>query len=346
MDLPVQVTFYLRHIFAAAYVAVFLGVVRFAASWDGLDFWKRAGVFYEPGPWCERERTAAFVREPANAWSDFSFLAVGFYQIYCAAYDWLVKSPNNPARNPMVAYPLISLVSGVANCLHAVGTFTFHSCRCHEGHRMDCGFMFAVTSFPLFYNIFRTMCAERYNTRGSTGSATSRPTHSSSIATSTRTPPATKDKRGGHLLVGFAEMTPADVTCFIGSYVVVVMAFVWVTGETFFGDVLRDIMMGLLIVADLATFSYYSKNYVTSPTAKRRDSIAWGICFFFLAVAFACHTFDRKKIFCDPDSWVQGHAIWHVSCAVCLHFMYVSFRRENYPDVFTSFHVHPRSTSS
>lgn len=38
---------------------------------------------------------------------------------------------------------------------------------------------------------------------------------------------------------------------------------------------------------------------------------------------------DRKNIFCDPDSLIQGHALWHLLNAVALLLIYFSYRSEN-----------------
>jgi hypothetical protein len=55
------------------------------------------------------------VGEPVNAWSDFSFLAVGFFMIYCGVHNmlWPVQnSKGEKAMNPMVSYPIVSIVWG------------------------------------------------------------------------------------------------------------------------------------------------------------------------------------------------------------------------------------------
>ena len=52
-------------------------------------WWPAPGTpSYDPGPWCERERTQDFLREPANASSDFAYLALSLYILTCAARDF------------------------------------------------------------------------------------------------------------------------------------------------------------------------------------------------------------------------------------------------------------------
>lgn len=47
-----------------------------------------------------------------------------------------------------------------------------------------------------------------------------------------------------------------------------------------------------------------------------------------LAIAFLIWILDITKIFCDPYSVWQGHAIWHVLGAVAIFFLYVYFESE------------------
>ncbi len=42
-----------------------------------------------------------------------------------------------------------------------------------------------------------------------------------------------------------------------------------------------------------------------------------------MAVAFAVWTLSRSGApLCDPHSWVQGHAVWHLLCAVAAYCLY------------------------
>ena len=51
----------------------------------GINPWQNCD--YDPGPWCEQEKTKNLVREFSNAFSDISFLAISFYMIICAKFD-------------------------------------------------------------------------------------------------------------------------------------------------------------------------------------------------------------------------------------------------------------------
>lgn len=58
--------------------------------------------------------------EPANAWSDFSFLAVGLFMIYCGIHNsvWpVINAKGEKLSNPIVNFPTISIVWGGASRL-------------------------------------------------------------------------------------------------------------------------------------------------------------------------------------------------------------------------------------
>jgi len=47
-------------------------------------------------------------------------------------------------------------------------------------------------------------------------------------------------------------------------------------------------------------------------------------------IAFICWILDRQDVWCNPDSLLQGHAIWHILCATSILFLYLSFRVEKF----------------
>ena len=52
---------------------------------------------------------------------------------------------------------------------------------------------------------------------------------------------------------------------------------------------------------------------------------AWGT----LILAFIIWTLDITKIICNPNSWLQGHALWHLLGAAAGGFLYLYYRSEN-----------------
>jgi len=47
-----------------------------------------------------------------------------------------------------------------------------------------------------------------------------------------------------------------------------------------------------------------------------------------LATACATWILDTTRVVCSPDSWLQGHATWHILMAVLIGFMYLYYRSE------------------
>lgn len=52
-----------------------------------------------------------------------------------------------------------------------------------------------------------------------------------------------------------------------------------------------------------------------------------------LATAFAIWQLDINKIWCDPRSWLQGHAVWHALCALSCGLIFLYYRSETAGDV-------------
>ncbi|RIK53806.1 hypothetical protein DCC62_32135 [candidate division KSB1 bacterium] len=48
-----------------------------------------------------------------------------------------------------------------------------------------------------------------------------------------------------------------------------------------------------------------------------------------LLTAFIIWVFDYAKILCDPASWLQGHALWHLLGAQAAGYLYLYYRSEN-----------------
>lgn len=50
--------------------------------------------------------------------------------------------------------------------------------------------------------------------------------------------------------------------------------------------------------------------------------------FACLSLGFVIWMLDRSHILCSPESWLQGHAVWHVLTAVSALFVYMYFRTD------------------
>lgn len=53
---------------------------------------------------------------------------------------------------------------------------------------------------------------------------------------------------------------------------------------------------------------------------------------FAMAVAFGIWILDITKVLCAPQSWLQGHALWHLLCATAAGLAYLYYRSERVGD--------------
>jgi len=54
------------------------------------------------------------------------------------------------------------------------------------------------------------------------------------------------------------------------------------------------------------------------------------VCIFLIALCF--QILDRARIFCDPQSLFQGHALWHILAGVSTYISYLFFASERVPE--------------
>ncbi len=81
---------------------------------------------------------------------------------------------------------------------------------------------------------------------------------------------------------------------------------------------LRRMVFGVLLVSALAVEWRSSRAGRTwlAPAA------------FLMALAFAIWFIDRRRLVCDPEGLVQGHAAWHLLCALAAACLYRSYEAE------------------
>jgi hypothetical protein len=78
---------------------------------------------------------------------------------------------------------------------------------------------------------------------------------------------------------------------------------------------LRRVVFGLLLIAAL------SLEWRESGPGRVWLGCGAGL----MAVAFVIWFVDRERLVCDPDSWIQGHAFWHVLGALAAASLYLSY---------------------
>lgn len=137
------------------------------------------------------------------------------------------------------------------------------------------------------------------------------------------------DVMGMYLIASFiflynhSRLSPLTGRRFVMAYLLInaVLAVILIQYPT-----LRRYIFGLMILATLVPeYRLRAKKMVVINS--RFLHAAWGT----LILAFVIWTLDISKILCNPNSWLQGHALWHLLGAVAGGFLYLYYRSENTP---------------
>ena len=84
--------------------------------------------------------------------------------------------------------------------------------------------------------------------------------------------------------------------------------------------VLRRAVFGLLMIAVIGVEAAIARRGQQRSTAKLKIAIA------LLGIGFAVWMIDYTRILCRPESWMQGHAVWHVLGALAAWYLYLYYR--------------------
>lgn len=106
---------------------------------------------------------------------------------------------------------------------------------------------------------------------------------------------------------------------YVGLNIVLAMLLYWLPA-------VRREIFAFLIIAVIA-IEYRLRQKGIRPPGGRNLLIALAV----MAVAFGIWILDYTRTACVPDSWLQGHAIWHVLGAVASWFLFRYYSRSNSP---------------
>merc|ERR1712000_363416 len=99
---------------------------------------------------CERVRDGVSIRQPANAWSNYTFVLVGLIAIL----DSLSKLPNNPTGRPLMgASRFYRFLFGFSVVLVGFGSLMYHASMTFVGQWFDVMGMYFIVVFSILYNI-------------------------------------------------------------------------------------------------------------------------------------------------------------------------------------------------
>ena len=82
----------------------------------------------------------------------------------------------------------------------------------------------------------------------------------------------------------------------------------------------------IIVLAASIVAALQVRGWMTNRNYPKRD-LLWCLGFFVVAAGFSYA--DISRLFCDPSNhFIQGHAIWHVCCAVGTWFSYLVFSKQ------------------
>eukprot|EP01080_Neovahlkampfia_damariscottae_P007329 gene7329-11648_t len=111
-------------------------IIEIDEQYEGKDPWK--DWHFKPMKICERIIMKDFIREKSNSYSDFAYYFVGLLITAIGVYDHFFGEITATTSN-IIKYPSITIMYGIHNIFHAVGSFSFHACTCSELNRYDAG---------------------------------------------------------------------------------------------------------------------------------------------------------------------------------------------------------------
>ena len=119
------------------------------------------------------------------------------------------------------------------------------------------------------------------------------------------------------LLYGIDRLAGLGNTRLIGAYLatntILAAILYWV-------PLLRRVIFGILIVAVISVEAALARRGQLQSVTKLKIAIV------LLGIGFAVWVFDYTRILCRPESWIQGHALWHVLGALAAWYLYLYYR--------------------
>ena len=267
--------------------------------------------------YCERVRDS-WIREPTNTISNLAFVSVGMYILWLAQYDPVDGKPSLSNRSWFLTMYAISCVAV------GMGSFAMHGFNTGWGGWLDVTGMIMYISMPVFYNFSRflrwsetefisyylisnfifAILLWQYSLLTFLWGALIGIWLSQELAL--------KYQKQPHIIF----LVPTSIIMFL---------YLYTSPNKTPIDFFIDEIEGILLWAALAYFLY---NIEDIKLERTHTPYFWA---GFAAYGLATIIWQPSKtdgVLCDPDSLVQGHAIWHLLGAVAMWCFYKYFRTE------------------
>ncbi|MDP6534412.1 MAG: ceramidase domain-containing protein [Candidatus Poseidoniia archaeon] len=264
--------------------------------------------------YCERIQ-AGFIREPANTWSNLPFILVGLYVLWMMQYDSRDGLPSLSNRS------WFTLMYGMACTAVGVGSFAMHGFNTNWGGWLDLSGMMMYITMPVFYNFSRFF---RWD-----------------------------EQKFLTAYLGInALLSVLHWQYGIGLFVWVFSIGIWLAQETAIRYQQQPLAIFLVPIAGIVILIGYNPvNFVREPVGviiiifmalmawflyqldeiklqRTHTPYFWCGSAAYLLASFIWRASQKGSSICEPDSLLQGHALWHILGAVAMFCFYRYFRTE------------------
>jgi hypothetical protein len=123
------------------------------------------------------------------------------------------------------------------------------------------------------------------------------------------------------LLYNVSRLKALNAKTFVLAYLALNLALAYVLLE--FPAMRRYIFAAIVIAALLPEYR------VRKQKQPQINGFFLQAAWWTLIAAFIIWTLDITKILCNPASWLQGHALWHILGALAAGLLYLYYRSEN-----------------
>lgn len=243
----------------------------------------------EPNCFCERPRGEelgdVWIVQPANTASNIGFVIVGLWIAFCC--DKEIPQRYWEGRNPFTRYPGYGMLLSTVTCFLGPGSAALHASLTSPGRRIDQFSMYLVGAFLAIYSATR-------------------------------------------------KYPRLSFKAFFAIYMALILPLLVLTILSA-NTSLKRLMFSILIAITIACeaihkliINQYRKCFHNgeSKAAVLDTANSWFMAFALCCLAFAYGMWVPSKSggpLCFPDSWFQGHALWHVCTAIPIgcYFLYV-----------------------
>ena len=122
------------------------------------------------------------------------------------------------------------------------------------------------------------------------------------------------------LLYGIARLKSLSSRLLVAAFL---LANAVLAAILYWAPLYRRVIFGVLIIAALVVEVWISRRLPRQNSSRSLKSAV-----VLLAIGFAIWILDYTRFVCRPDSWIQGHAIWHVLGALSAWFLFLYYENQ------------------